>query len=255
LGHQKKDERRIIMNKRRGFTLIELLVVIAIIAVLLSILMPALSKIKLQAQDAVDKNNQHEFALIWRYYTDDHDGCFAVRGSGSEAEDNGDPVLAMVRWEQCLIDYMPSLEREIIFCPAATKRWVDGGRWPYAAWTVDLADDLGGGTISGSYTVNLWAAVLSGDEPDEDRPKFYATPSTISASYAPILMCGNWKDCEPEPFDTVWQSQEEMVQEGVEWGTNEMKRVCHDRHGMLVNANFMDLAARKIGLKELWIIK
>jgi hypothetical protein len=68
-------------------------------------------------------------------------------------------------------------------------------------------------------------------------------------------MCGNWKDCEPEPFDTVWQTQEEMVQEGVEWGTNEMKRVCHDRHGMLVNANFMDLAARKIGLKELWIIK
>jgi len=241
------------MNRVKAFTLIELLVVIAIIAVLLSILMPALSKVKLQAQDAVDKNNQHQFALIWRYYTDDHEGFFPLRGSGSEAYEDGDVKLKMVRWEQCLIDYMPSLDRQIIFCPAATKRVIDGARYPYAAWTVELADELGGGTISGSYTVNLWAARPESDE--EDPEKFYATPATRHASYAPILMCGNWKDCEPEPFDTVWQTQEEMVAEGWEPTVNEMKRLCHDRHGDFVNANFMDLSAGKVGLKELWIIK
>ncbi|MHC4155139.1 MAG: type II secretion system protein [Planctomycetota bacterium] len=132
------------MNRQKGFTLIELLVVIAIIGVLMSILMPALSKIKLQAPDAVDKNNQHQFALLWRYYTDDNDGHFPQGGSGSGAEDGGDPVLKMVRWEQCLLDYMPSLERDIIFCPAAKKPVSEGGRHPYASWDVDLARALGG---------------------------------------------------------------------------------------------------------------
>ncbi len=59
--------------KNRAFTLIELLVVIAIIALLLAVLTPALKKARQQAQSIVCKSNLHQWGIIWRLYTDDHD--------------------------------------------------------------------------------------------------------------------------------------------------------------------------------------
>ena len=65
---------------RRGFTLIELLVVIAIIALLMSILMPALTKVKNQAKEALCSNNLHQLALVWLLFTEDNDGKSPDRG-------------------------------------------------------------------------------------------------------------------------------------------------------------------------------
>ena len=48
------------MRSKRGFTLIELLVVIAIIALLLSIIMPALNKVKDVAKRVLDSNSQDQ---------------------------------------------------------------------------------------------------------------------------------------------------------------------------------------------------
>lgn len=64
------------MLKRKGFTLIELLVVIAIIALLMGILMPALSKARDLAMGAACRGNLKNYTLAIAMYLDDNDGKF-----------------------------------------------------------------------------------------------------------------------------------------------------------------------------------
>ena len=58
---------------KKAFTLIELLVVIAIIALLLSVIIPALSKAKNHAQAIVCLSGLKQMSMAWTLYADDND--------------------------------------------------------------------------------------------------------------------------------------------------------------------------------------
>lgn len=93
-------------GRKKGFTLVELLVVISIIALLMSVLMPALSRAREQARAMKCASSLKQMGLGWQMYADENDGYFPV----GLTWDAADPYAHMAWWQKGngIADYMPS---------------------------------------------------------------------------------------------------------------------------------------------------
>ena len=129
-----------------NFTLIELLVVIAILAILISMLLPALNQAREAARGIQCTGNQKQISLYMQQYMNDND-TFAITAS-----------LNPVRpWSAILYDlrYVKSKTEPVFYCPSLRRPEVDSSslylfrtygslyiRFDRAAWTEETYGDF-----------------------------------------------------------------------------------------------------------------
>jgi len=258
------------MSRKNGFTLIELLVVISIIALLLSILMPSLSKAKDSAKRIVCQSNLKQWSLCFSLYVNDY-GSYGESWIYPIPPGNppNPPGSQGRMWMGELGPYYDGND-DLRTCPAASKPRPDMeqlvktrdlvgtegiGRtskaWIYP-WTHHWDEWIERGDLC-SYTRNGWVAnprrELEFVNNTLDTKNNWRRPETIrGAANVPVLLDGAW--IVVWPFDNQPPPEYEDL---FLWG---MDLFCIDRHGKgTIDSIFADGSVRRVGLKELWTLK
>ncbi len=242
-----------IIKKHHGFTLIELLVVIAIIALLMSIMMPALQRVKGQAKAVSCMTLLKQWSNFFLMYTNENNGYFMEGFAGAVNRNHN-------RWCKALSQYY-QYDTKMTCCPSATKPWYNENGYPnklegtflggVSAWGY-YTDGSWDKPLKGSYGINGWCNNPVPGQGHSDKPEkdHWRTPNVAQAGYVPLFLDAQRYNTWPEHTDPPPEV------EGQSWeGITHMARVCLNRHDGFVNCLFLDFSARKVGLKELWTLK
>ena len=197
---------------RYGFTLIELLVVISIIAVLMSIMMPALSRARHQAKLVTCSNNLHQMGIGLNAYATENKNKYFTRVVQVPRIIYDSDTATVPRKPDVrdhLVDYIGSKMEGAFFCPAIKTKG-DIGQLPGVEASVDryISDEerakwakhfwLAGGSYGGkpiAYIIgyNLYAGLTgtgvhsykwneSGNSTTVSEPKIAGSSKDVIAS-------------------------------------------------------------------------
>ncbi|MHC4620286.1 MAG: type II secretion system protein [Planctomycetota bacterium] len=269
------------MTKQKGFTLIELLVVIAIIALLMAILMPALTRVKSQAKAAVCMSNLHQFGIAWSLFLTDRNGktptelawCFQTCD-----DDVTDPTHRHSADCEDHLLWPYFKDEDLLVCPAAVKpldtpvpgqsqrgdkfhaavEWYDA---PEITWE-PLAPGRAGKHYLMSYGSNFWFSQdtgnVRGEKLADGTPKLWGlAPGSIlaarNANMCPLMTDSIRPGNCPLPMDQPPLYDGDYYPFGG-GNKNEIKNFCINRHDGYVDVLFLDFTVRRVSLKGLWYI-
>ena len=221
----------------------------------MSILLPALRRVRNQAQSVRCTANLRQWALIFKFYTDDNDGYFN-EGWGYADHHPGQPDDYGL-WMNALRPYYKDAWA-LLLCPTAKVEVLGpSDMGTFKAWYRDLLVP-GGGTFHyvGSYCINNWTNYMIADRPPNryEQDFWKNVQRAKGVNNIPVFADGTWHDSWPQETDTPPPTPDDFG-----WGSpgtsNEIRHFCINRHAGFVNFLFMDWSVRKVGLKELWTLK